>query len=84
MSQSEYQPLANAKLDALLCRDISDSQRALLIQLKNHLHNIGDPEPRELSLDESMDILLLDVEREHPNTAALIRSTLNTLENIGA
>jgi hypothetical protein len=82
MSQSHSD--AATKLDSLLNENLSDTQRKLITQVKNHLHNMGEPEPSELGLNESIDIVLLDIERQHPNTAAFVRSTLNTMENIGA
>lgn len=77
-------PAAGSGLDSVLNENLSDSQRGLFIQVKNHLHNTGEPEPCDLGLNESIDILLLDIERQHPNTAAFVRGTLNTMENIGA
>ncbi|MFT5421214.1 MAG: hypothetical protein ACI9D5_001969 [Candidatus Endobugula sp.] len=63
--------------------ELSDSQRALMQQVHNHLHRSDEPEPQDLSLNETLELLLLDLEQQHPKAATLVKEILKTLENIG-
>jgi hypothetical protein len=63
--------------------ELSDSQRALMQQVHNHLHLSDEPEPQDLSLNETLELLLLDLEQQHPKAAILVKEILKTLENIG-
>ncbi|MGD8176811.1 DUF4404 family protein [Marinimicrobium sp. ARAG 43.8] len=62
----------------------SDQQKHLMEQLELHTHprgmkdTYGEPVPLE-----TLELLVEDMEAEHPRTAAAMREILETLKNIG-
>jgi hypothetical protein len=63
--------------------EVSDAQRTLMQQVKNHIHAENEPEPSEPDLQETLELLLLDIEQNHPKAAIVVREILKTLGDIG-
>ncbi|MFT7388953.1 MAG: hypothetical protein ACI8VC_002215 [Candidatus Endobugula sp.] len=70
-------------LEVHLNSDISDAQRALMLQVKNHIHAKNEPELNEPDLQETLGLLLIDIEQHHPKAAIAVREILKTLGDIG-
>ena len=58
-------------------------QQQLLAQLQNHIHSLDDSETVEPSFIESLDLLVAEVEIEHPHVASILTQIIETLKNIG-
>jgi hypothetical protein len=63
--------------------ELSDSQRALMQQVNNHIHATNEPEPSDPSLQETLELLLLDIEQQHPKAAVITREIIKTLSDMG-
>jgi len=61
----------------------SPQQQQLLAQLQSHIHNMDDAEPVEPSFLETLDLLVAEVEIEHPHIASTLGQVIDTLKNIG-
>lgn len=70
-------------LETHLDSDISDSQRELMQQVKNHIHTENEAEPSDPNLQETLELLLLDIEQQHPKAAIAIKEIIKTLGDIG-
>jgi len=70
-------------LEVHLDSEVSDAQRTLMQQVKNHIHAENEPEPSEPDLQETLELLLLDIEQNHPKAAIVVREILKTLGDIG-
>lgn len=62
---------------------ISEEQKALLRKVEYHIHNEDEPDPAEPSVRESLETLIEDLSIDHPRSAGLARSLLETLAAIG-
>jgi hypothetical protein len=82
MSNNQTKNLLS-NLQASLNNDLSESQRFLMQQVENHIHGVGEPEPSDPSLEESLELLLLDVEQQHPKAAAIVREIIKTMGDMG-
>ncbi len=63
--------------------DLSPTQHELMLQVENNIHDLDKPEPEGPNLQETLEILLLDIEEKHPKAAITVKEILKTLENIG-
>lgn len=63
--------------------DVSPQQQELLARVEYHIHNEGDPDPEEPSLQESMEMLIEDLSVDHPRSAAVARNILESLASMG-
>lgn len=63
--------------------DVSEEQKALLRKVEYHIHNEDEPDPEEPTLRESVEVLIEDLSVDHPRSAGIARSLLETLAAIG-
>jgi len=64
--------------------DISSPQQQQLMQrMESHLHDLGEEDPIEPTFRETAELLLDDIEEQHPKAAAVTREILEVLSNIG-
>lgn len=63
--------------------EASAQQRMLMEQIAYHLHDEGNPDPVDPSLRDSVEMLIEDIETDHPKSAAIARNILETLAGIG-
>lgn len=62
--------------------DTSPQQEAMLAQMQSQLTGWDGPKPPE-DFTETAEILLQEVEEDHPTAAKLVREIINALNNIG-
>jgi signal recognition particle GTPase len=70
-------------LEENLNSGLSDSQRALMQQVNNHIHAKNEPERDDPSLQETLELLLLEIEQQHPKAAIITREIIKTLSDMG-
>ncbi|WP_111640613.1 DUF4404 family protein [Marinimicrobium alkaliphilum] len=61
----------------------SEAQRRLLDDVERHIHPAGAKAPPDPAMLETMELLIEDMEEEHPRTSAVLREIMITLKNIG-
>lgn len=61
----------------------SPQQQQLIKALENHIHAKNASAPLDPSVQETLGLLLEDVEVQHPQAAAIIREVMETLKNMG-
>ncbi|MDB2448862.1 DUF4404 family protein [bacterium] len=83
MADQELRTLLERLRSTMDETEISEQQRALLAQVEYHLHNEGEPDPQEPSLRESMEVLIEELSAEHPRSASVARSILESLAAMG-
>jgi len=62
--------------------DTSPQQEAMLAQMQSQLAEWEGPKPAD-DFTETADMLLQEIEEEHPKAAAIIHEIINALGNIG-
>ena len=62
---------------------VSEQQKQLMLKLQAHIHDIDDQDPIEPSFVEAIEMVLADLEEDHPQAAGLVKQLLDTLKNIG-
>ena len=78
-------------VDNLICRlhtafgdnEVSVEQQRLMDALQQHIHNFNQEDPVDPDLEDTLTILLNEVESQHPQVAIVIRETMEMLKNIG-
>lgn len=63
--------------------EASAQQKMLMEQIAYHLHEQGSPDPIDPSLRNSLELLVEDIETDHPKSAAIAKNILETLAAIG-
>lgn len=64
--------------------DLSSPQQQQLMQkMQSYAHDINEAEPIQPNLRESVELLLEDIEEQHPSAAAIAKEILEVLGNIG-
>ena len=61
----------------------SPQQQQLMKGLKSHIHQWDEKEPVDPNIQETINLLLEDIEKQHPKAAAVVREIMHVLENIG-
>lgn len=83
MPRQHLENLISRLHDSLAGNETSPQQQAWLAELQKHAHAEGEPEPHELTPDETANLLLESLEAEHPHAAALVREIIETLGRLG-
>ncbi len=83
MPKKELKSLFQHLRDHLPEGEASAQQKILMDQIAYHLHEDGSPDPVDPGIRESVELLLEDIEQNHPRGAAVARNILETLGNIG-
>ncbi len=63
--------------------EATPQQQQLMRNLQQHIHEQGEPDVSRPNLVESLEVVLEDIEVDHPRTSAVLREVLSTLRNIG-
>lgn len=83
MSRQEAESLM-IELHELFGRgETTPQQEQLMRNLEQHIHAEGEPEVDRLDLVESLEVMVEDLEAEHPRTAGVMREIVQVLRNIG-
>jgi len=61
----------------------SPQQQQLMENLQNHIHRWDEKEPVNPDIQETVNLLLEDIEEQHPKAAVVVREIMNVLKNIG-
>ena len=61
----------------------STQQQQLIKDLQSHIHAWDETEPVDPDFQDTVNLLLEDIEQEHPKAAALVREIMHILQNIG-
>lgn len=83
MPKQQIKSLFQRLRDHLPEGEASAQQKTLLDQIEYHVHNIDQPDPPDPSFRESIELLIDDLETDHPKSAAVARNILETLGAIG-
>lgn len=62
---------------------VSDQQKALMDNLNRHMSVEGDVDLADPNFKETLDLLLEDVEADHPQAAAVVREVMSVLNSMG-
>ena len=62
---------------------ISPQQQQLLQNLKNHIHAVDEKDPLDPDFQDSLNLLLEEVESGHPKAAEILREVIKILNNMG-
>jgi hypothetical protein len=83
MPKTELKSLFQRLREKLPETEASSTQQMLLNKIQYHIHEEGEANPEEPTLRESVEILLDEIEAEHPKSAAIAKNILETLAAIG-
>ena len=61
----------------------SSQQQQLMKDLQNHIHKWDEKEPVDPNMQETVNLLIEDIEEQHPKAAAVVREIMHVLENMG-
>lgn len=61
----------------------SPPQQQLMLDLRNHIHNLDEPEPKDPGFQETLALLVAEVEEEHPKAASVVREIIASLGKMG-
>ena len=61
----------------------SPQQQQLMADLQNHMHKWGEEEPVDPDFQETVNVLLENIEEQHPKAAIVVREIMAVLKNIG-
>lgn len=63
--------------------ETTPQQEQLMRNLQQHLHDVGEPDVDRPDLVESLEVMLEDIEVDHPRASAVLREILARLRDIG-
>ena len=59
----------------------SSQQEQLMQQVQLHMHNWGEPDPPDPTIADTFEMLLEEIEEDHPKAAAIVRQIVDTLKS---
>jgi hypothetical protein len=62
---------------------MSEKQRQLLESVERHIHKWDEPEPIDPSIMEILEVLMRDIENDHPKASAITERCIEVLRSIG-
>ncbi len=83
MPKQQLSSLFQRLRDHLPEGEASAQQKMLMDQIAYHLHEQGSPDPVDPSIRNSVEMLIEDIEIDHPKSAAIAKNILETLASIG-
>lgn len=83
MSRQEMESLMTELHELFGHEETTPQQAQLMRNLEQHIHAEGEPEMDRLDLVESMEVMVEDLEADHPRTAGVLREIMGVLRNIG-
>lgn len=69
--------------DAMDDGKVSAQQQMLIDKVEYHIHNIGSPDPEEPNFRQSVEMLVEDLEVDHPKAAIMAKTLLEVLTGMG-
>jgi hypothetical protein len=63
--------------------ETSAQQQQLMQALESHIHGMDEAAPVDPNVQETLTLLLDDVEVRHPQAAGIIREVMEALKNMG-
>ena len=60
----------------------SPQQQALMKKLQAHVHNFDEADSVDLDFKDTLNLLLEDIEVQHPKAAGIIREVMTILSNM--
>lgn len=83
MPKQELKSLFQRLRDHLPEGEASAQQKMLLDKIQFHIHETDEPDPIDPSLRNSVELLVDDLEIDHPKSAAVAKNILEVLAAIG-
>lgn len=62
---------------------VSEEQSQLLRDVQQHVHDLGESEAPEPDFVDALEVLVTDLEVEHPTASGILRNLVETLKNMG-
>lgn len=62
---------------------LSPQQSQLMQDMQDHLHNMDESEPQDPDLQDVVELLIKEIEDQHPKAASTANEILGILNNIG-
>jgi Domain of unknown function (DUF4404) len=62
---------------------VSEEQKKLLNDVKQHVHDLGESDTPEPDFIDALEVLVTDIEVEHPTASGILRNLVETLKNMG-
>lgn len=63
--------------------ETSIQQQQLMQALESHIHGMDEAAPVDPDIQETLTLLVEDIEVRHPQSAAVIREVMEALKNMG-
>jgi len=83
MPKEKIKGLMDTLRETLGDEPISAQQKQLMSTLEYHIHNVDEPDPKDPTFNETLSLLVEELEEEHPQGAAVVRKIQEVLESIG-
>jgi len=83
MPEQKLKSLFQRLRDNLPEGEASAQQKMLMDQIQFHVHNDDEPDPEDPNFRTSVELLIDDIETDHPKSAAVAKNILETLAAIG-
>lgn len=62
---------------------VSKEQVQLLSDVQQHIHELGEADTPEPDFIDALEVLVTDLEVEHPTASGILRNLVETLKNMG-
>jgi hypothetical protein len=82
-SQQKMEALMSELHELFGNQEPTPQQQQLMRNLEQHIHAVGEPDVDRPNLVESLEVVVEDLEVDHPRTSAVLRELVATLRNIG-
>lgn len=82
-SREEMEALMTELHELFGRQEPTPQQEQLMRELQQHVHAEGEPETDRLDLVDSLEVMVEDLEAEHPRSAGVLRELMGILRNIG-
>ena len=83
MTKQTLQNLISNLHDQFGDDETSTQQQQLMQALESHIHGMDEAAPVDPNIQETLTLLVEDVEERHPQSAAIIREVMEALKNMG-
>lgn len=61
----------------------SPEQQKLLQDIESHIHGLNEEEPVDPGVKDTLNLLIEEVEEQHPQVATVVREVMEALKNMG-
>ncbi|AJQ92991.1 hypothetical Protein YC6258_00941 [Gynuella sunshinyii YC6258] len=63
--------------------EISEQQKHLMDKVEYHIHNQEEPDPDEPGIVDILEMLVTELETDHPKATLVVKKLLDTLSGMG-